>query len=77
MRLQILTAHVPRDLKRWLEKAAAEIDISLAAYVRRVLKLHREQEEQTRHAEEEAHRKPSEADPPLTDAGPEPERPGP
>lgn len=64
MRLQIITAHVPRDLKRWLEKSAEELDISLAAYVRRVLKLHREQEEKTRHE----HREPDPATEPQAGA---------
>jgi hypothetical protein len=61
-----------------MEKEAERIDLSFAAYVRRILKQHRQQEEDTRHAEEA---KPpdglAEADPPLTDAGPEAERPGP
>ncbi len=65
-----VTVHLPRDLKRWLEKEAQEVDQTLAAYVRRILKLHRIKEEETHHEP-----KPEEAAAP--EAGPESERPGP
>ena len=47
MRMEPVTVHIPRDLKRWLEKAAGQLDQTLAAYVRRVLKQHRQQEADT------------------------------
>ena len=46
MRMEPVTIHLPRDLKRWLEKDAKSIDLSLAAYVRRALKLYRHQQEE-------------------------------
>lgn len=47
MRMEPVTVHLPRNLKRWLEKEAQKVDQTLASYVRRVLKLHQVKEEET------------------------------
>ncbi len=54
MRMEPVTVALPRDLKRWLEKAAKQTDQTLGSYVRRILKLHRTTEEEESHERAES-----------------------
>ena len=60
-KMEPVTVAIPRDLKRWLERAAKATEQSLGSYVRRVLKLHRITEEEESHAQR-----------PVPDAAPDP-----